>query len=88
MENSNLRKILEKLRDGGMSIDDALGALPALPFRDIGVAKVDHHRAIRCGFPEVILCEGKEPRDITAIAREILKEGGRKLPLFLISWIG
>ncbi len=79
MENANLRKVLQKLRDRKITVDDALGALPALPFQDLGFAKVDHHRALRCGFPEVILCEGKEPDDIKRIAAAILEAGGRLL---------
>jgi len=41
---------------------------------DLGYARVDHHRALRCGFPEVILCEGKTPAQVAGISREILKK--------------
>ena len=79
MEISSIRELLEKVRDGEVSVEEALQEVPVLPFRDLGFAKVDHHRAIRCGFPEVILCQGKEPEDIGRIAQELLGGGGRLL---------
>ncbi|MCZ6691804.1 MAG: nickel pincer cofactor biosynthesis protein LarB [Planctomycetota bacterium] len=75
----SLRDLFSKVRDKRISIAAALREAPALPFRDLGFAKVDHHRAIRCGFPEVILCEGKRPEDIKHIARELLKGGSHLL---------
>jgi NCAIR mutase (PurE)-related protein len=48
---------------------------PFLPFEDLGFAKIDHHRAIRCGFPEVIYCEGKTLEQVVGITRRMLKAG-------------
>lgn len=56
-----------------MGIEQALDGLRALPFDDLGFAKVDHHRHLRCGFPEVILCEGKTPEQVAEIARRIVE---------------
>jgi hypothetical protein len=53
--------------------------LKHMPFEDIGFAKVDHHRALRCGFPEVIYCEGKQTRQVVAIVERRLASGGNLL---------
>lgn len=59
MTPSTLRELLESVRAGRATVEDAVGRLRAMPFEDLGFAKVDHHRSIRCGFPEVVYCEGK-----------------------------
>jgi NCAIR mutase (PurE)-related protein len=59
MTPSSLRTLLESVRAGGTTVDEAVSRLRAMPFEDLGFAKVDHHRSIRCGFPEVVYCEGK-----------------------------
>ncbi|MBI3058330.1 MAG: nickel pincer cofactor biosynthesis protein LarB [Deltaproteobacteria bacterium] len=69
MEAEMLAELLERVRRGRVSVRQALEKLCHLPFEDLGFAKVDHHRALRQGFPEVILGEGKEPSQIAAIAR-------------------
>lgn len=58
---------------GDATIDDAVERLRRLPFHDLRFAKVDHHRALRKGFPEVIYCPGKSPEQIDSIAKEILE---------------
>ena len=72
---SQLRALLDEVRNGRTDPADAhrqiIAALRDQPFADLGFAKVDHHRAIRQGFPEVILGLGKTPAQIAAIAREI-----------------
>ena len=73
MTEHSLRTLLESVRGGGLSIDDAVARLRALPFEDLGFAKVDHHRAIRCGFPEVIYGEGKSPEQIAGIFQACAK---------------
>lgn len=75
MHPDALRQLLDAVAAGETSADDALSALSTLPFADIGEAKVDHHRALRCGFAEVVLCEGKSPSQVRSIAREILEHG-------------
>ncbi len=67
MTKQALRELLESVRKGEKSIDEAISRLRAMPFEDIGFAKIDHHRSIRCGFPEVIYCEGKSPDQVTVI---------------------
>jgi hypothetical protein len=73
MTQDEIRRILERVRAGKTSVEDAVHSMRVLPFEDISCARVDHHRAVRCGFPEVIFCQGKEPGDITKIARAILR---------------
>lgn len=75
MHPDALRQLLDAVAAGETSADDALSALSKLPFADIGEAKVDHHRALRCGFAEVVLCEGKSASQVRSIAREILEHG-------------
>ena len=79
MDESRLRSLLQRLRDGGLEIDEALSELTLLPFQDLGFAKVDHHRAIRKGFPEVIFGSGKSPQQITDIAVALLQGADRLL---------
>jgi len=62
-----------------LSIDKAVGELKHLPFEDLGFAKVDHHRDIRCGFPEVIYCEGKQVDQVVAIVQRRMAGGGNIL---------
>lgn len=69
MDSSRLVQLLEQVRQGHLDITRAVAALRHLPFEDLGFAKIDHHRALRQGFPEVILGEGKAAKDIAAIAR-------------------
>ncbi len=72
MDASQLQQILEQVRDGGSSVEDALGRLRHLPFEDLGYAKVDHHREMRHGMPEVILGQGKHPDQVAGIAAALL----------------
>lgn len=67
MTEKGLRELLQSVRAGEQSIDEAVTRLRAMPFEDLGFAKIDHHRAIRCGFPEVIYCEGKTGDQVAAI---------------------
>lgn len=73
MSGEQLRELLEQVRTGAITIDGALGRLRHLPFEDIGFAKVDHHRALRHGMPEVIFAQGKTPEQVVAIAGRLLK---------------
>ena len=73
MDAEVLTHLLEAVRRGRVSVQQALQRLNHLPFEDLGFAKVDHHRALRQGFPEVIMGEGKEPAQIAAIARTLIK---------------
>lgn len=69
MDSQRLLELLEQVRNRRLSVEQALIRLRHLPFEDLGFAKIDHHRALRQGFPEVILGEGKDAADIAAIVR-------------------
>jgi NCAIR mutase (PurE)-related protein len=75
MDERKLRTLLQKFRDGKIEEDALLRELRGLPFGELDFAKVDHHRAIRCGFPEVIFCRRKTTPQIVKIAKEILLHG-------------
>jgi NCAIR mutase (PurE)-related protein len=75
MDPKALRAMLEAVRSGETGIDDALATLRDLPFRSLGFATVDHHRALRLGHPEVIFGAGKTREQILAITREIASHG-------------
>ncbi len=79
MDESALRDLFRDLKTRRISDGEAVRRLRDLPFRDLGFAKVDNHRAIRCGHSEVIFCEGKTTARIGRIAREILKSGSNLL---------
>ena len=72
---TEIKKILEEVQSGNMSVDDALLYLKTEPFKDIGFAKVDLHRKIRQGIPEVIYGAGKTPEQITAIMKTMIENG-------------
>lgn len=69
MDSQRLQELLEQVRRQKLTVAQAVARLGHLPFEDLGFAKVDHHRALRRGFPEVILGQGKEAKDIAAIVR-------------------
>ena len=69
MDSEHLVELLEQVRKSRVSVAQAVARLRHMPFEDLGFAKIDHHRALRQGFPEVILGLGKEPADIAAIVR-------------------
>ncbi len=75
MDPTRLRELLEAVASGTVSSEEAIESLAQLPFADIEDAKVDHHRGVRCGFAEVVFCEGKSPSQVRAIAREMLEHG-------------
>ncbi len=75
MNQQQIRDLFEKVRSGDLSPDAATEKLKHLPFEDIDFAKVDHHRALRHGMPEVIFGQGKTPEQITAIAERLAAHG-------------
>src|SRR5437763_15687758 len=79
MDQNQLRALLEEVRAGAVDIDAALDRLRHLPFEDLGFAKVDHHRALRHGMPEVIFGPGKTPDQISSIAAALLAKAGNIL---------
>jgi hypothetical protein len=79
VEQERIRQLLEDVSAGRMPVAEALRMLRHLPFEDIGFAKVDHHRALRCGAAEVVLCQGKTPQQVAEIAARILAHGSTLL---------
>ena len=79
MNAEAMRALLENVRNGTVAPDDALETLRELPFQEMGFAKVDHHRALRRGFPEVIFCPGKTVPQIAEIAHSIHARGNTLL---------
>jgi pyridinium-3,5-biscarboxylic acid mononucleotide synthase len=69
MDAEELEKLLERVQRGEVAISQALQRLRDLPFEDLGYAKIDHHRSLRQGFPEVVMGLGKQAKDIAAIVR-------------------
>jgi pyridinium-3,5-biscarboxylic acid mononucleotide synthase len=74
MDKDSLRVLLEQLRDGSVDVDSALHRLKVLPFEDLGFAKIDSHRCLRTGVPEVIFCQGKTLEQIQGIVQRISRE--------------
>lgn len=72
MTEAEIRRILTAVQSGNATIEQALEKLKHLPFEDLGFARIDHHRSLRQGFPEVIFGRGKTVRQITAIVRKML----------------
>lgn len=79
MNEESLHALLERVAAGQESIDSALAALRSLPFEDVGFAKLDHHRTLRWGFPEVIYCPGKTAAQVAAIVQRLAQHGPRVL---------
>lgn len=75
MRENELRDLLAAVRAGSMPLDAAIERLRDLPFADVGVAHVDHHRELRTGMPEVIFCAGKTPDEVARIAGHMAGRG-------------
>lgn len=71
MDSEQIVELLTEVRRGKVSVSQAVARLRHLPFEDLGFAKVDHHRTLRQGFPEVIMGQGKQPKEIAAIVRAL-----------------
>lgn len=74
-----MKTLLEAVRAGRVGLDEAIDRLVGLPYEDLSFARIDHHRELRIGFPEVILGKGKTPKQIIAIAERILANGSNLL---------
>lgn len=75
----SIKKVLSHLKDGRISQRAAFKKLEHFPFHDMGFAKIDFHRAVRKGFPEVVFAPGKKDRDIAEIAKRIVASGNTLL---------
>ncbi len=73
MDPRRVRELLEQVRDGNVNVEAAVASLQGLPFKDLGFATIDHHRALRQGVPEVVFGEGKTGEQIAGIAEEMMR---------------
>ncbi|MBN2414700.1 nickel pincer cofactor biosynthesis protein LarB [bacterium] len=74
MNEKTIKDLLTQVREGLLSVDAAGERLKSLPYDDLGFAKIDTHRALRRGFPEVIFCQGKTPDQIAGIAARMAEQ--------------
>lgn len=74
MDIYDLRELLENVKNGSKDIDSALDDLKNLPFEDLGFAKIDNHRNLRNGWPEVIFCQGKTVEQIVRIVKKLMEK--------------
>lgn len=79
MDPRHLKALLERVRSGEIEVDEAAERLKALPYEDLGFAKVDHHRALRRGFPEAVFGAGKSPEQVAIIVEAIAARGQNAL---------
>lgn len=79
MEIARLTVLLEAVQRGEVAVDEALASLKHLPYQDLEFARLDHHRALRTGFPEVIYCPGKTAPQIAAIFERLIAQNDRVL---------
>ena len=79
MNSESIRKLFEHVRAGKVTPDDAVQRLRHMPFEDLGFAKIDHHRALRAGMPEVVFGEGKTPSQLAQIFSRLAQHGGNIL---------
>src|ERR1019366_4366642 len=73
MDQEQLRSLFEQVRSGAVDVEAAIKRMRHMPFEDLGFAKVDHHRALRHGMPEVVFAQGKTPDQVAAIAEKLLE---------------
>jgi NCAIR mutase (PurE)-related protein len=79
VNSEQLRHLLEKVKSGNVDVNEALDQLKFMPYEDIGFAKLDHHRSLRRGFAEVILCKGKTAEQVAGIAKRMAVSTGTTL---------
>ena len=79
MNSEELRRLLSEVASGQQGVDDAVAQLRTLPFEDLGFATLDHHRALRSGFPEVVFCSGKTDEQVALIIESLAQRGPRVL---------
>ena len=79
MHEQEIKKIMNGVRDKEISVDDAVRKLKFLPFEDLGFVKIDHHRALRKGFPEVVFCQSKSAKQVVEIVNRLAKNNSAVL---------
>jgi NCAIR mutase (PurE)-related protein len=76
MDERDIRNLLEAVKRGKLTVEGSLAKLRQLPYEDLGFAKIDHHRALRQGYPEVIFARGKTVKQVAEIVRGMLRASG------------
>lgn len=79
MDQEMLLELLKQVKSGELTVEAAVEQLKHLPYQDIGFAKIDHHRSLRRGFPEVVFCLGKTPQQAASAFRELAAHHSRVL---------
>ena len=85
MENKDIKELLTGVAEGSVSVEDALLKLKKAPFEEIGIASLDHHRAIRQGAAEVVYGAGKTSEQINLIARSLWEKGQKTILITRLS---
>lgn len=75
MDKDILQKLLIEVKEDKLSVDEALEKLKDFPYSDLGYAKIDHHRELRTGYPEIVYCEGKSVKQVRGIFEHISDHG-------------
>ncbi|HXW14137.1 MAG TPA: 1-(5-phosphoribosyl)-5-amino-4-imidazole-carboxylate carboxylase, partial [Terriglobia bacterium] len=73
MSPEEITSMLQQVRGGKLSVEDAVERLRTLPYENLGYAKIDHHRSLRQGFPEVVFARGKAPEQVKGIVEGMLR---------------
>src|SRR3989344_3093581 len=73
MYEQKIREVMHGVKNKKIKIDEAVKKLKFLPFEDLGFAKIDHHRALRKGFPEVVFCQNKTTEQVVSIVKNLAK---------------
>ena len=73
MNEQEIKKIMNDLKNNRIEVDEAIRKLKFMPFEDLGFAKIDHHRALRKGFPEVVFCQSKTVNQVVEIVKRLSK---------------
>ena len=71
MYEQKIKKLMQNLKSNKINVEEAIKKLNFLPFEDLGFAKIDHHRALRKGFPEVVFCQNKTTEQVASIVRKL-----------------
>ena len=79
MHEQEIKKIMSDLKNGKMEVGEAIKKLKFLPFEDLGFAKIDHHRALRKGFPEVVFCQNKKVNQVVEIVKKLSNDNNTVL---------
>ena len=72
MNKADIRKLLQRVKDKEIEVEAAMGVIADLPYKELGFAKIDNHREVRVGYPEVIYCEGKTIEQVKSIIEFML----------------